>query len=85
MLDIDLLKELDLASYVTILERNQIGTINLGGLIDGNVSSKLLLGLTNDSLAEGNEFAYLDGTEDSAPADNRLKINLTTMAYSALK
>lgn len=85
MLDIDLLKELDLASYVTILERNQIGTINLGGLIDGNVSSKLLLGLTNDSLAEGNAFAYLDGTEDSAPADNRLKINLTTMAYSALK
>ena len=85
LLDIDLLKELDLGSYVTILERNEVGTINLGDFLDGQISSKLLLGLTNDSVEGGSTFGYLDGTEDSAPGDNRLKINITTMAYSALK
>ncbi len=76
---------LDLKNYVVANEVQQIGVIRIGALIEDNFSSKLFIGLSNDNLEGGSTFGYLDGTTDSAPADNRLKINITTMAYSALK
>ena len=84
-LDVDVLSEIDLASYVSIIEKHEIGVIDLNKLIEENVESKLLLGLTNDSLKDQSKYGYLDGVTDTAPADNRLKINITTMAYSTLK
>ena len=76
---------LDLKKYVIANEIQHVGVIRLGALLEENIASKLLIGLTNDSVEGGSTFGYLDGTTDSAPGDNRLKINITTMAYSALK
>ena len=80
-----MLKGIDIADYVTINKAQRIGDICLGDLLEDFFATSLSLGLANDSLESGSTYAYLDGTTDSAPADNRLKINLTTMAYSALQ
>ncbi len=75
---------ININDYIVISESAKIGDILIGDIIDDNIASSLLLGLTNDSLESGSTYDYLDGTTDSAPADNSLKINITTMAYSAL-
>ena len=76
---------LKIEDYLVANEVQQKGFIRLGALIDDNVQGKLLLGLTNDSLETGSTYAYRGGVTDSAPADNDLKINYKTMAYSTLK
>ena len=80
-----LLKGFNVSSYIGVNKKEKLGDIFLGDLIEENIASELLLGLTNDSLEAGSTYDYLDGSTDSAPADNCLKFNLTTMAYSALK
>ena len=81
----DMLKGLEISDYLAVEESQKIGDLYLGDLIEDNIASALLLGLSNDSLAGGSTYDYLDGKTDSAPADNRLIINMTTMAYSTLK
>lgn len=76
---------LDVREYISVYKEQEKGFIRIGDLIDDNIESGLLLGLTNDSLPEGSTYKYESGVTDSAPADNNLKINMTTMAYSALK
>lgn len=84
--DLDILPEgLDVAPYIVAIPAQQKGFVRLGALLDDYIASKLLVGLTNDSVEGGSTYVYLDGVTDSAPNDNRLKINMTTMAYSALK
>ena len=83
--DLPIPEGLDIGTYVIANDVQKKGVIRLGALIEDNVDSKLLLGLANDSVEEGSTYVYLDGVTDSAPNDNRLKINITTMAYSALK
>ena len=76
---------LKIEDYLVANEVQQKGFLRLGALIDDNIDGALLLGLTNDSLEGGSTYAYRGGVTDSAPADNDLKINYKTMAYSALK
>ena len=80
-----MLKGVEIADYVTVNKSQRIGTVGLGAIIEDVFTSTLSLGLANDSLESGSTYAYLDGMTDSAPADNRLKINITTMAYSTLQ
>ena len=77
--------EININDYIALSESDRIGDILIGDIIDDYIASSLLLGLSNDSLESGSSYEYLDGTKDNAPADNCLKINITTMAYSALK
>ena len=77
--------EININDYIALSEVDKIGDILIGDIIDDQIASSLLLGLSNDSLESGSTYDYLDGTTDSAPADNCLKINITTMAYSTLK
>ena len=83
--DLPIPEGLDISTYVIANDVQQKGAIRLGALLEDNIASKLLLGLANDSVEGESTYVYLDGVTDSAPNDNRLKINMTTMAYSALK
>jgi len=79
-----LLFGIDISEYITCMKSAKFGYIDLGALYDDVVFGKLTLGLINDSLSSGNVYDYRDGQTDSAPADNNLKINTKTMAYSTL-
>ena len=71
--------------YIEADPDNQIGCILFADLLDDAIASFTTLGLTNDSLEKGSTYKYKKGVTDSAPGDNNLTINMTTMAYSTLK
>ena len=75
----------DFGEYIEYDAETKRGGIRIGALLDDAVESLLTIGLTNDRLEEKSTFSYGKGSIDSAPGDNNLKINMTTMAYSALK
>ena len=76
---------MDLNDYIVANEIQEKGFIRIGKIIDDVFGGTLSLGLANDSLSVGSTYKYLGGVTDSAPADNNMTINMTTMAYSTLK
>ena len=80
-----LLLGLDVREYIVVDKTQKVGVICLSDLLDGIIGGKLSLGLLNDSIANESIYNYESGATDSAPPDNDLKINMTTMAYTALK
>ena len=81
----EMLFGIDLTSYLQINTSAKVGCIDLGAAYDDLLFGELTLGLTNDVVEGKSVYAYRNGTTDSAPADNNLKINTKSMAYSALK
>ncbi len=81
----DMLMGLEVADYITANDKQGVGFIKLGALMDACFSGPVLLCLANDSLESVSVIEHLDGSIDLAPSDRNLKINTETMAYSALK
>ena len=75
---------INISTYVMADKTSKYGFVRLGTLLDGDLYGKLTLGLLNDTLEGQSVYAYLDGTADAAPADNNMRINTNTMAYSTL-
>ena len=81
----DLLFGLEIENYIDVNETQGKGYLKIGALIDDNIASALTLGLTNDRLEAGSTYRYKGGVTDNAVPDNNVSVNMTTMAYVALK
>ena len=81
----EMLFGIDLASYLQVNASAKVGCIDLGAAYDDLLFGELTLGLMNDAIEGKSVYSYRDGKTDNAPADNNLKINTKSMAYSALK
>ncbi|GEM_PF-1235065 len=81
----EMLFGIDLTSYLQVNTSAKVGCIDLGAAYDDLLFGELTLGLMNDAIEGKSVYSYRDGKTDNAPADNNLKINTKSMAYSALK
>ena len=81
----EMLFGIDVTKYIKVSKPAKIGSLDLGAIFDEELFGQLTLGILNDSYGTASTYAYQKGRTDSSPADNNMKINTKTMAYSTLQ